>query len=251
MVYYVVYNASKDYSNRSLIPARLRVLGCRQINKAFWEFDREKTHKVLKLLEKNHPLTLRRSKEINKRLIASSKVLDLGSLIIVTFKAPKDKKERIRSFIRRTPCIRLCRLVYAFYQRHTQFDPEKKLIDAQGLATIIRELDGEVKLIPKIVVLNERSIQRLVEETKEHVEKEIHAITSKCKRIHDKCIRNECDHKRMREVLRGLRRRYVRTRRRARFYSAWMALDFSKDMMKAYKALLRLRNYSREERIGV
>lgn len=251
MVYYIVYKASKDYSNRSSIPARLRVLGCRQINKAFWEFDKEKTHKVLKLLEKNQPITLRRSKEINKRLIVGGKVLDLGSLIVVTFKAPKDKKERIRSFVRRTPCIRLCRLVYAFYQRHGQFDPEKELVDAQGLATIIREFDGEVKLIPKIVVLNERSIQGLVDETRRHIEKEICAIISKCKQTYDKCIRNECDHKKLREVLRKLRSQYVKTRRKAGFYNAWMALDLSRDMMKAYKALLRLRNYSRMEKIGV
>jgi len=249
MVYYIVYKASKDYKNRSLIPARLRVLGCRQINKTFWEFDKEKTLEVLKILKENRPLVLKRVKEVKKRLVEHGRVQDLGSLIVVTFKAPKEKKERIRSSIRRTPCVRLCRLVYAFYQRHSQLDPENKLVDAQGLATLIRELDGEVRLIPKIVVLNERSIQKLVEETRQHMEKEILDITLKCKQIYDKCIRNECDHKNLTEVLRKLRSQYVKIKRKAGFYNSWMALDLSKDLMKAYKALLRLRHYSLREKV--
>jgi len=249
MVYYIVYKASKDYKNRSLIPARLRALGCRQINRTFWEFEKEKTPKVLELLKKNRPLVLKRIKRVKKRLIEHGRVQDLGSLIVVTFKASKEKREKIRSLVRRTPCVRLCRLVYAFYQRHSQFDPENKLVDAQGLATLIRELDGEVKLISKIVVLNERSVQRLVDETRQHMEKEILDITLKCKQIHDKCIGNECDHRKLREVLRKLRSQYVKIKRKALFYNAWMALDLSRDLMKVYKALLRLRHYSLREKV--
>jgi hypothetical protein len=245
MVYYVVYKAAKNYSNRGLIPAGLRALGCKQINKTFWEFEKEKTYKVLRLLEKNQPVILKRIKEVRKRSIIHGKIQDLGSLIVVTFKAPREKRETIRGFAKKAPCIRLCRRAYAFYQRHQTFDSENKLIDAQGLAAFIKELNGEVRLIPKIVALNEQSTQRLVDETKQHMEREILGIIQKSKQVYDKRLRNECSNVKLSETLRRLRAQYVRIKRKAGFYSAWMAVDLSRDVIKAYKALLKLRHLSR------
>lgn len=245
MVYYVVYKAAKNYSNRGLIPAGLRGLGCRQINKTFWEFDKEKTYRVLRLLDKNRPVILRRIKEVRKRSIIHGKIQDLGSLIVVTYKAPREKSETIRNFAQKAPCIRLCSRVYAFYQRQQKFDSENKLIDAQGLAAFIKELNGEVRLIPKIVALNEQSTQRLTDETKQHMEREILGIIQKCKQVYDEVLGNECSNEKVSETLRRLRARYVRAERKAGFYSAWMAVDLSRDVRKAYKALLKLRHLSR------
>jgi len=247
MVYYVVYKATKNYSNRGLIPTRLRALGCKQINKTFWEFDKEKTHKVLKLLKKNQLVLLKRIKEVKKRSIIHGEIQDIGSLTVVTFKAPREKKETIRNFLIKAPCIRLCRLVYAFYQRHRKLDPENKLIDARSLAAFIRELDGEVSIIPKIVVLNERSAQRLVDETEQRMKKEIFGLIHKCKEVYDRCLSNEFSNRKLSEILRKLKAQYIRIKRKASFYKAWMALDFSKDTMKAYKVLLKLRHFSRSQ----
>ncbi len=244
MVYYVVYKASRDYSNRSLIPARLRALGCKQMNKTFWEFNKEEIHKVMKLLEMNQPILLKRIREVKRRLMVNGRIQDLGSLVVVTFKIPKEESERIRSLVEKAPCIRLCRLVYAFNQRHSTLDPEGKLMDANHLATFIEELGGEVKLIPKIVVLGQRSIQRLVDETEQRMEKEILDITRKCRQIYDRYRRTECNNEELGAVLRKLRRRYAMTKAKSRFYDEWLELNLSRELAKAYKALLKLRRSS-------
>lgn len=250
MVYYVVYKASKNYNNRSLIPARLRAIGCRQINKTFWEFDKKKVARVLKLLEKNQPMILKRTKEVKKRSIADGVVQDLGSLILVSFKAPKDEKERIRNVVKKAPCIRLCRRVYAFYQLHSRFDSKNELIDVERLVAFIKAVGGGVNLFPKLVIFNECSLQRLVDETKQHMEKEILGIIQDCMQIYGKCLKNECNQKQLNEALRKLRRQFVTARRKAIYYEKWMGFDFSKNLMRAYRALLKLKRYSQRVEIS-
>ena len=241
MVYYVVYKASKNYTNRSLIPLRLRTIGCKQINKTFWEFDKEKMHEVLKVLRKNQPIVLKRIKEIKKRTIAEGRIQDLGSLVVVTFRVPKDEKERVRNFVKKAPCIRLCKRVYAFYQRYSRFDSENKLIDAQRLAVLIKKHGGEVKLLPKIVVLDESSVERLLDETRRKVEKEIFDIRQKCLRLYYKCVNNECKQRQVSESLRKIKRQFLWLRRKTSYYKKWIKLDLSKDLMTAYRALNKVR----------
>lgn len=244
MVYHVVYKASKNYSNRSLIPLRLRIIGCRQTNKTFWEFDKEKIHKVLKILEKNQPLVMKRTKEVTKRSIAKGRIQDLGSLVVVSFGAPKGEKEKIRSFVRKAPCFQLCKRVYVFYQRHSQFDPKNELIDAQRLASFIRELGGEVKLLPKIVIPDDRSAQLLVDETRRQVEREIFDIGQKCTQLCDRQLKSECNHRQLSDSLRKIARRFITVKRKARYYEKWMGLDFSKSLMKTYRTLNKVRQAS-------
>jgi hypothetical protein len=227
-----------------MIPTRLRAIGCRQINRTFWEFDEEKVARVSKLLEKNQPMVLKRTREVKKRLIVKDRVQNLGSLIVVSIKAPKDEKEKIRKLVKKAPCICLCRRVYAFYQRHSRFDSENKLIDAERLAAFIKELGGEVKLFPKVVIPDERIVQRLVDETEQRVEKEIFDIIQNCMRLYDKCLKNECDSKQFNDALRKLRRQFVTAKRKAGYYEKWMGLDFSKSLMRAYRAIIKLKRYS-------
>ncbi len=247
MVYFVVYRASKDHSNRSLIPNRLRALDCRQIQGTFWEYEREKSRQLFNILRGNEPVFLKRTKEIRRRVLAEGVIQDLGSMVVVALKAPRDKKENIRILVKNAPCIRLCRRVYAFYQRQTQLDPENRLIDARSVAVSIRELQGEARLIPKIVILNRRSIQRLVEGTRRNLEREILDIVSSCKQVYEKHSRDELDQKRIHDALRRLRRRFVSARRKARYFERWIALDFSRSLMSAYRALLKLRHACRKQ----
>jgi len=108
-------------------------------------------------------------------------------------------------------------------------------------------LQGEATLIPKIVMLNRRSIQRLVEETKRHLEKEILDIVSSCKQVCEKHSGDELDQKQIHEALRRLRRRFVNARRKAIYFERWIALDFSKSMMSAYRSLLKLKHASQKQ----
>lgn len=249
MVLYVVYRASKDYSNRSLIPSRLRAVGCRQINRSFWEFDRWKLGKVLAVLGRNQPVILKRTKEVRKRSIADGRLVDLGSLTVVSFKVPKSEKERVRSFLRRAPCIRLCRRVYAFYQRFSQFDLKDGLVGVDDLVDFIREVGGEVELFPNLVIFDERSLMRLVDETRRSMDEEFFGITQNSVRMYGECLNNGCGQKQLGDALRKLRRQFVAAKKRAVYHEKWMRVDFSRSMMKAYRALLKLRRYSLEQKL--
>ncbi len=249
MVYYLVYKASKDYRNRSLIPDRLRKIGCTQISGPFWELGEGTMPKVLRLLEDNKPIIMKRSREVKKRLIADNEVRDLGSLVAVAIRIPKDKKEVVRSFVSKAPCIRLCRRVYAFYQRHSQFDPENKLIDAQQLASFAKKHGGEVRLVPKLIILSKRSIQRLADETEIHLEKEILQMIPKCEYAYHRCLSRECSRRELFDVLRRLRRQFLKAKRKAKYYEKWMGLDFSRNLMRTYRALLKLKHLSTKQRL--
>jgi len=119
MVLYVVYRASRESKDRSVLPRRLKALGCRRVRRSFWEVDGEKVNRVLKVLEKNQPILLKRVREIKKpRIVRNKGVSELGSLVIVMYATPKEaKREKIRNFLRNEPYIRLCRSVYPFSQK--------------------------------------------------------------------------------------------------------------------------------------
>lgn len=240
MVYYVVYRASRIHSNRSLIPARLRAIGCRQINRTFWEFEGGKISRVMKVVDKNRPIVLKRAREVERRAIIEGGIQALGSVIVVSFEAPKDEKEKIRNLVKRAPCIRLCKRVYVFYQLHSRFDPNGKLLDAERLAAFIKALGGEVKLFPKVVIIDQRSVQRLVDETGECMEKEIFGLLQNCVQLHDRFIKNGSNREQLNRALGKVRGRYLAAKRKAMYYKKWTGLDLSRNLMKAYAAVKRI-----------
>jgi len=251
MVLYAVYRASKDYSNRSLIPSRLRAIGCRQINKSFWEFDRWKLSKVLAVLKGNQPILLKRAKEVKKRSIVGGRLVDLGSLTVVSFRLPNGGKERVRSFLRKSPCIRLCRRVYAFYQRFSQFGLEDDLVGVDDLVNFVKEVGGEVSVFPNLIIFDGCSLVRLVDETRQRVDEEFFGVVQNCAGLYGKCLGDGCGQRQLDDALRKFRRQFVSTKRKAVYYEKWMGVDFSRSMMRAYRALLKLRRYSMEQKLAV
>ena len=166
MVLYVAYRATRESKDRSALPHSLRALGCKQLHRSFWEINEENVNKVLKVLEKNQPILLRRIREIRKpRLAKNNGVLDIGSLVIVMYATPKEfKREKIKNILRRAPCIRLCRSVYAFSQKHSLFDKDHRLVDATRFLGLIKGIHEDVKVIPRVVLVDTASVKRLVQE---------------------------------------------------------------------------------------
>jgi len=239
MVLYVAYRASRDSKNRSILPRRLKASGCRQLHRSFWEVEEEKVNKVLKVLEKNQPILLKRVREIEKPQFVKNKgVPDLGSLVIVMYATPKVvKREKIKNFLRKAPYIRLCRSVYAFFQKHSLFDKENELVDALKFAAFIKEIQEDVKVIPRVVITDTSSIERLLEETRQRVESEISEINRCCKELYDKVLGGEPDLRRIQDSLSKYRRRFVTIKKVAAFYEKWLAIDFSRSLMKTYRAI--------------
>jgi len=242
MVLYVVYRAPRESKDRSILPRRLKALGCRQVHRSFWEVDEERVNRVLKVLERNQPMLLKRMREIRKpRLMRNKGVSELGSLIIVMYATPKEaKREKIKNYLRKAPYIRLCRSVYAFSQKHSLFDKKSEMVDAQKFSAFIKEFREDVKVIPRVVIVNKGSIERLLEETRRRVENEISDITRCCKELYDKALEGEHEVRRIRDSLSRNKRRFIAVKKVATFYQKWLGMDFSRSLLKAYRSVAKV-----------
>jgi hypothetical protein len=224
-----------------VIPGRLKALGCQQLHQAFWKVDEKKVHSVLEVLENNQPILLKRLREIkNPKLAKKKKFAGLGSLVVVTFRLPKGaNREKVRSFLKKAPCIRLRRSVYAFSQKHSLYEKEPKLVDALKFVNFIRDMKGEAKIISRVVVVNSVAAENLLKETADRVEKSVADIIRSCKEIYTKA-RNEKDYTDSRDRLSRIRRRFIILKNVASVYEKWLKMDFSKDLMKAYHAIRKV-----------
>jgi len=248
MVLYVVYRAPTESKRRSTIPSRLKALGCHQLHRAFWKIEEKNAHRILKVLENNQPVLLKRLREIkNPQLAKKKEFKGFGSLVLVMFKLPKEaNREKVKNFLRRAPCIRLRRSVYAFCQKHRRYDKEQKLVGALEFADFIRALGGEVKIISRLVIVNRESARRLLQETREHVEEEAIKIVRSCKELHMNA-RNGGDLGLLRDRFARIRRRFSTLKKVAAFYETWLKIDFSKKLMTAYHALRKVNSFIQQK----
>lgn len=248
MVLYVVYRAPKESTGRSAIPQRLKKLGCQQLHRAFWKIDDKKARKVLKVLENNQPILLKRLREIrNPQLAKKKEFTGLGSLVIVLFSVPQGaNREKVKNFLRRAPCLRLRRSVYAFSQKHTFYDKERKLVDALKFANFLKENQGEVKILSRVVIINKSSVERLLNETRERVEKRAIEIVSSCKELYGKALKGK-DPTLLNDRFSRIKRRYLILKKIAAFYEGWLKIDFSKSLMRAYHALRKVNSIIKRE----
>lgn len=243
MVLYVVYRAPIDSKGRSTIPYRLKALGCQQLHRAFWRIEEKKSRAVLKILENNQPILLKRLREIKSpQLARNKKFTGFGSLVLVIFKLPKwANREKIKNFLRRAPCIRLRRSVYAFSQKHRSYDKKQKLVDALKFADFIKALGGDVNIISRVVIVNRESAKKLLQETGEHVQKEVVKIVESCKELYMK-TRDGNDLRLLRDRFSRIKRRFLILNKVAAFYEEWLKMDFSKILMRSYHALRKVDN---------
>jgi hypothetical protein len=212
------------------------------VHRSFWEIDEEKVNRVLKVLEKNQPILLKRVREIRKpRFVRNKEVSELGSLVIVMYATPKEaKREKVKNYLRKAPYIRLSRSVYAFSQKHSLFDKNNELVDAPKFSAFIKEIREDVKVIPRVVIVNKGSIERLLEETRQRVENNISGINRCCKELYNKALEGEHEARRIRDSLSKNRRRFITVKKVATFYEKWLGLDFSRSLMKTYRAIAKV-----------
>ncbi len=249
MVLYVAYRTSRNLKDRSLIPRRLRVLGCTRVHKAFWEVEEEKASMVLKILHKNQPVFLRRIREVRKpRFVKEKGINDFGSLVIVTYENPKEvKREKISNFLNKAPCIRLCRSVYAFCQEHSRFDESNELVDAQRFRMFIQEFQSDVKVIPRVVVVNSDSVEELLEETKKRVEHEISDIIKCSKKLYERISKGEQDIQKIHCSLSKLKRRFIAVKKVASYYEKWLGMNFTNSLVKINVTFRKIHLLVKEE----
>ena len=248
MVLYVVYRATSESKDRSTIPNRLKALGCQQLHRAFWKVDEKKAHLVLKMLENNQPILLKRLREIKNPKIAKKKEQTrLGSLVVVTFNFPKGaNREKVKNFLKRAPCIRLRRSVYAFSQKQSFYEKAPTLVDALKFANFIWENHGNVKTIPRVVIVNKLASEKLLQQTRERVEQGATDIIDSCKELYAKA-RSENDYSVLRDRFSRIRRRFTILKKVAAVYEEWLKIDCSKSLMRAYHALRKVNSVIKPE----
>ncbi len=241
MTSYVVYRASKESKNRSAIPNRLKSLGCRRLHEAFWRINEDEIHRVLKALVKNQPILLKRIREIRKpRLTQNRGLSELGSIVVVMYATPKDmKREKIKKLLSRAPCIRLRRSVYAFLQRHSLFDKDHQLVDARRFVEFIERNNGKVKVVPRVVIEDAESLERLLQETGERVETRLASIIRCCKELYGRTLSGN-DLRLAKDLLAKNKRIFLVTKKVAAFYEKWLGADFSSSLGRSYRAIKRV-----------
>jgi len=241
----VVYRAPRNDKNRGIIPNELRSLGCTQLHKSLWEIQEEKIKKVLQILQKHEPILLRRIREIRKpRRNRKGKVTDIGSLSIVAYNIPNGKRKLLNRVLRKTPCIPLCRAVYAFPHRHTSFD-KNDAVDT--ILKLIETNKGNAKVLSRIVIEDSTSIQQVVDAIEERIRKEALGITALSERLYAKIKECGSDMAHQSEKLANLRQRYLTLKNAAGAYEEWLKLNFSKNMLKTYRAIKKTKDFIEQD----
>ena len=242
MVYYVAYKPPLDLENRRQVEEQLRTLGSRQIRGSFWAISKRDLLAARTVLKKLSPLLLRRTREIRKPDLANEKEQkELGSLIIIAYKATKGmKKEKVRSWLRRAPCLRLSPGVYAFPQRRF-FDKTGRLVNAGVFWELVRQFDEDAVIIPRLVVVNTKAVDRLVDETGRRVVKETAKIVDGYKTLYQKASQDDVNRQHVVEIARRIRRRFATLKKVAAIYEEWLKLDLGSTVMKPYPAMRKVR----------
>jgi hypothetical protein len=242
MTLYLVYRAPRDLKDRSLIPKRLRSLGCTPLRRSLWKVEKKQLSKVLKILAENRPILLKRIREIQKpQIMKEGGVPELGSLVMVTYRLPKDAdRGKVRRLLLRAPCIRLCRSVYAFPQNQTRLDKSKKLVDAHRFSDFIQEMGGNVRVVTRVVVANPRDADYLLQETRERFRRRLLEIVKQCKSLYSKVYAEGSDPYLIQKKLTELKKRYVALKNVANFYEKWLGINLSKDLLKPYRAIKKV-----------
>lgn len=241
MTFYVVYKASRNTKDRGTIPHELRSLGCAQIHKSLWEVKEEKLGKVLRILKKNEPIVLRKTREIRKpKWDDQNKVSDLGSLLVVAYNIPKEKRKTINRALWKMSCIPLCRAVYAFPQRHRISEKENEQVAT--FLKLIQENHGDVKVISRIVIEDHASVKKLLDEIAGRIQKETSVIIASSKVLVYEAEKEECARAHISKNLTELEKRFVPLKRAASSYKKLLRMNFSKNLLKTYRAIKKAQN---------
>jgi len=242
MVYYVAYRPPLSAENRRQVEEQLRALGCRQIRGFFWAINKQDLPAARTILQKCSSVLLRRTREIRKPDLANGgEQKELGSLIVIAYKAARDmKKEKVRSWLRRAPCLRLSPGVCAFPHRRF-FDKKGRLVNAGGFWELVRQFDEDAAIVPRLVVVNSKAVDRLVDETGRRVVKETAKIVEGYKTLYRKASRDGIDRQRALEMARKIRRRFVTVKKVSAIYEEWLKLDLGSTVMKPYPAMRKAR----------
>ncbi|MBS7615081.1 hypothetical protein KEJ18_05055 [Candidatus Bathyarchaeota archaeon] len=250
MVFYVTYIPPHNLDARSEIENQLKTLGCKRIRGSFWVIGKKSLTMSGRILQGFSPTLLRRIREVRKPVSTKDgEQRELGSLIIIAYQSPDGvARVKARNWLRRAPCIRLCPGVCAFPHKHFH-DQTGRLMNAGSFWEHVREFDENAVIIPRLVVVNSRAVDRLLAATEHRVIREVESIIKGYKSLIQKIEQDEIDKIRSVKIVRSLRRRFIIVKKVSAFYDEWLKLNLSTTVMKPYPTIRKSR-YLFEEKYG-
>jgi hypothetical protein len=243
MVYYVAYRPPLIRESRLQLTRQLKIMGLKQVRGSLWAVEAKNLSAAKALLQEHSPVIMKRIREIRKPSFTKDLGRgDLGNLVVVAYRIiDRGEREKVENRLKGAPCLRICRGVYAFPQRQSFFDKNSRLIDASRFYEYVREFDDSAVMVPRLIFMNSGAVERLTEETKKRVEREVRSIIEGFKALYQKMIKNEIDRRRVLKTARKLRKRFAVTKRLADFYGEWLNVDLSKAAMKPYPAIRKVK----------
>jgi hypothetical protein len=224
-----------------MLPKKLEGLNCRRLHRTFWEINPGVEKHALRILAGNEPTLLKRMREIEKPTYSPNGMpVGLGSLIVIMYAQPYDvSREKIKVVLKHAPCIRLARTVYAFPHRATLYDKTGELVDASRFKSFITKTHRNVKALPRLVISNPTTVERLVNEVSQRMDKNFVNIHTSCRLLFHKW-QNDTPPSDLRVILRRYKQQFSTLKKVAAFYRKWLKLDFSRSLLRTYKALNRV-----------
>jgi len=245
MVFYIAYKASREYKNRGMISRKLKALGCKRICSSFWEVNGHKIDEVLRAVGENQPILLKRTREIRRpEYNNEGNIVDLGSLIVLTYNAERDENGRVKGLLARTPYIRLCRSVYAFCQNSRQYDKRGEVSNVSQILALLREGEGEAKIFSRMIIMNNsvETIHILLERVRARITRRTERILEGYKILAHSLLNGHTDRKHIIEEEKKLYSEFIALRKMAIFYEKWLRIDLAGSLMKVYSVIRKLQS---------
>jgi len=243
MVYYVTYRLPHDSEDRAKIEKNLVDLGCRKIRASLWAVNKNCLLKADEILQKYTPTFLKRTREIMKPSFSKEEgeQREIGSLIVIACQiSGVTDKRKIRKYLRRSPYLLLCSCVYAFPQRYF-FDKSGRVVNAGSLLEYVLKFDSNAVMIPRLVIVNSKAIERLLRETEIRIKNEITQIIERYKSLIEKIENNEIDRTNAIKIIRNLEKRFTVIKKVYEIYEEWLKLNLSSVVMKTYSVIRKAR----------
>lgn len=243
MVFYVVYSVPKEYRGRGLIPKRLKALGCRHICSSFWEVNERKIDEVLKVIGENQPILLRRTRDIKRPLYdEEGNLVDFGSLIILVYNPESDKNAKTKWLLAKAPYVRLCRSVYAFPQNSDRYEKKGGVLEISNLLMLVKEHNKDAAIFSRIIIMNSGEVMNtLIERVKLRIAKKTEKILSGYRDLIDTFYAGQVEKKYLVEREKKLYSEFKHLRKLILFYEKWLKIDFTREMMKIYSVMRKIR----------
>ncbi|MEM1606699.1 MAG: hypothetical protein QXW55_04470 [Candidatus Bathyarchaeia archaeon] len=243
MVFYVVYSVPKEYKSRGLIPKRLKALGCRRIYGSFWEVNERKIDEILKVIGDNQPILLRRTRDIRKPLYdGEGNLVDFGSLIVLVYNPENDGNAKIKWLLAKTPYVKLCRSVYAFPQNSDRYERRGGVFEINNLLMLVKEHSKDAAIFSRVVIVNSGEVMStLIERVKSRVARKTEKILNGYKDLIDTFYAGQAEKKYLVEREKKLYSEFKHLRKLILFYEKWLKIDFTKEMMKIYSVMRKIR----------